>query len=88
MNGRCDVMRVIGGTNPQGEIGPLVGMSWLDFESSFEHQYFLESLRDKLRAQFEKLEQGSLSVNQYATKFQSLSRFTHDWVNLVEKKCK
>ncbi|PSS08047.1 UPF0648 protein like [Actinidia chinensis var. chinensis] len=31
------------------------GMTWVDFESTLEDQYFLEAYRDELRDQFEKL---------------------------------
>ena len=88
VNGQHDAMRVLGGANPQGVIDSLAGMSWMDFEASFESQYFPELFRDKLRGQCERLEQWSMSVNQYATKFQSLSRFAHDSVNSEEKKRK
>ena len=31
------------------------GMSWADYESTFEDQYFPEAYRDELKDQFEKL---------------------------------
>ncbi|GFS38418.1 hypothetical protein Acr_00g0057440 [Actinidia rufa] len=64
------------------------GMTWADFESTFEDQYFPESYRDELREQFEKLVQGGIMVSEYAIKFQSLSRFAPDLVNTEAKKCK
>ncbi|GFZ14638.1 hypothetical protein Acr_24g0008280 [Actinidia rufa] len=39
------------------------GMSWADFESTFEDQYFPEAYRDELREQFEKLVQGDMTVS-------------------------
>ena len=79
---------MLGGANAQGIIDPLAGMSWLYFEVSFENRYFPESFRDKLRIQFERLSHDPMSVDKYATKFQSLARFAHNWVNTEEKKCK
>ncbi|XP_057465723.1 uncharacterized protein LOC130755341 [Actinidia eriantha] len=64
------------------------GMTWTDFESTFEDQYFPEAYRDELREQFEKLVQGDMTVSEYAIKFQSLSRFAPDLVNTEAKKCK
>ncbi|XP_057497363.1 uncharacterized protein LOC130782081 [Actinidia eriantha] len=63
-------------------------MTWADFESTFEDQYFSEAYRDELREQFEKLVQGDMTVSEYAIKFQSLSRFAPDLVNTEAKKCK
>ncbi|XP_057506554.1 uncharacterized protein LOC130789763 [Actinidia eriantha] len=63
-------------------------MTWTDFESTFEDQYFPEAYRDELREQFEKLVQGDMTVSEYAIKFQSLSRFAPDLVNTEAKKCK
>ncbi|GFY91108.1 hypothetical protein Acr_07g0013040 [Actinidia rufa] len=39
------------------------GMTWTDFESTFEDQYFPEAYRDELREQFEKLVQGDMTVS-------------------------
>ncbi|XP_057492420.1 uncharacterized protein LOC130778017 [Actinidia eriantha] len=64
------------------------GMTWADFESTFEDQYFPEAYRDELREQFEKLVQGDMTISEYAIKFQSLSRFAPDLVNTEAKKCK
>lgn len=55
-------------------------LTWAKFEVLFEDQYFLESYKEQLRDQFEKLEQGTMSVSEYAIKFQSLSRFAPELV--------
>ncbi|GFS42513.1 hypothetical protein Acr_00g0080240 [Actinidia rufa] len=54
------------------------GMTWADFESTFEDQYFLEIYLDELRDQFEKLVQCDMIVSEHAIKFQSLFRFAPD----------
>ncbi|GFZ19761.1 hypothetical protein Acr_28g0004660 [Actinidia rufa] len=41
------------------------GMTWTDFESTFEDQYFPEAYRDELREQFEKLVQGDMTVSEF-----------------------
>ncbi|GFZ01016.1 hypothetical protein Acr_14g0006510 [Actinidia rufa] len=64
------------------------GMTWADFESTFEDQYFPEAYHDELRDQFEKLVQGDMTISEYAIKFQSLSRFAPDLINTEAKKCK
>ena len=63
-------------------------MTWVEFENVFEDQYFPESYREELREQFEKLEQGTMTVSQYASRFQSLSRFALDLVTTEARKCK
>ncbi|GFY80859.1 hypothetical protein Acr_01g0006680 [Actinidia rufa] len=51
-------------------------------------QYFPESFKDMLQEQFELLEQGTMTVSEYAMKFQALSRFAPELVSMEEKKCK
>ena len=66
----------------------LENMTWAEFEAIFEDQYFPESFKDMLREQFERLEQGTMTVSEYAMKFQALSRFAPELVSTEEKKCK
>ncbi|XP_058217457.1 uncharacterized protein LOC131328537 [Rhododendron vialii] len=63
-------------------------MTWAEFETLFEDQYFPESSRDQLRDQFEKLVQGNMTVSEYTMKFQSLSRFAPELVATEERKCR
>ncbi|XP_058189297.1 uncharacterized protein LOC131306883 [Rhododendron vialii] len=63
-------------------------MTWAEFETLFEDQYFPESSCDQLRDQFEKLEQGNMTVSKYAMKFQSLSRFAPELGATEERKCR
>ncbi|XP_058189201.1 uncharacterized protein LOC131306790 [Rhododendron vialii] len=63
-------------------------LTWAEFEVLFEEQYFPETSRDQLRDEFEKLEQGNMTVSEYALKFQSLSRFAPELVATEERKCR
>ncbi|GFS41459.1 hypothetical protein Acr_00g0074490 [Actinidia rufa] len=47
-------------------------MTWAEFEVIFEDQYFPKSFKDMLREQFERLEQGAMTVSEYAMKISSL----------------
>ncbi|XP_058223234.1 uncharacterized protein LOC131332942 [Rhododendron vialii] len=59
-----------------------------EFETLFEEQYFPETSREQLRDQFERLEQGSMTVSEYAQKFQSLSQLAPELVAMEERKCR
>ncbi|XP_058181277.1 uncharacterized protein LOC131299715 [Rhododendron vialii] len=63
-------------------------LTWAEFETLFEEQYFPETSREQLRDQFEKLEQGGMTVSEYAQKFQSLSGFAPELVATEERKCR
>ncbi|GFS42179.1 hypothetical protein Acr_00g0078370 [Actinidia rufa] len=47
-----------------------------------------KALRDMLREQFKRLEQGTMTVSEYAMKFRALSRFAPELISMEEKKCK
>ncbi|XP_058180087.1 uncharacterized protein LOC131298627 [Rhododendron vialii] len=63
-------------------------LTWAEFETLFEDQYFPETSRENLREQFEKLEQGNMTASEYVQKFQSLSRFAPELVVTEERKCR
>ncbi|XP_058216036.1 uncharacterized protein LOC131327058 [Rhododendron vialii] len=63
-------------------------LTWAEFEALFEEQYFSKTSQENLREQFEKLEQGNMTVSEYVQKFQSLSRFTPELVATEERKCR
>ncbi|XP_058185964.1 uncharacterized protein LOC131303212 [Rhododendron vialii] len=63
-------------------------LTWAEFELLFEEQYFSEMCREQMREEFEKLEQGDMTVSEYALKFQSLSRFAPELVATEERKCR
>ena len=45
------------------------------FKRKFLNKYFPESVRDRLGEDFLKLRQGSMTIGEYAAKFESLSRY-------------
>lgn len=57
-------------------------------EELFEGKYFPDSSREQLREQFERLEQGSMTVSEYAKRFQSLSLFALELVPTKDRKCR
>jgi len=50
-------------------------VTWVRFKSEFLKKYFLEDLRNKKEAEFLNLKQGSMSIAEYAAKYEELSRF-------------
>ncbi|KAF1855640.1 hypothetical protein Lal_00016902 [Lupinus albus] len=61
-------------TRRQMEIeGQLI--SWGTFKEKFLHKYFPADLKRKKEMEFLKLEQGNMSVGEYAAKFEELARF-------------
>ncbi|XP_058192116.1 uncharacterized protein LOC131309513 [Rhododendron vialii] len=75
-------------TTAQANEPDVENLTWAEFEVLFEEQYFPETSRDQLRDEFEKLEQGNMTVSEYALKFQSLSRFAPELVATEERKCR
>ncbi|KAF1885911.1 hypothetical protein Lal_00016946 [Lupinus albus] len=50
-------------------------ISWGTFKEKFLHKYFPADLKRKKEMEFLKLEQGNMSVGEYAAKFDELARF-------------
>ncbi|KAF1866325.1 hypothetical protein Lal_00024331 [Lupinus albus] len=50
-------------------------VSWGTFKAKFIDKYFLADLKRKKEMEFLKLEQGNMSVGEYAVKFEELARF-------------
>lgn len=88
MEARRDARRAAMPAHQQAGPEPRDNMTWVEFEHIFEDQYFPESYREELREQFERLEQGAMTVSQYASRFQTLSRFAPDLVANEARKCK
>ncbi|XP_058189399.1 uncharacterized protein LOC131306982 [Rhododendron vialii] len=84
---RRDARRMARAVN-QGNEPDEENLTWAEFEELFENQYFPETCREQLREQFEKFEQGNMTVSNYAIKFQSLSRFAPELVATEERKCR
>ncbi|GFS40863.1 hypothetical protein Acr_00g0070950 [Actinidia rufa] len=70
------------------EAPDIENLTWAEFEKMFENQYFPESYREQLRDKFEKFEQGTMTLSEYITQYQALSRFAPELVNTEEKKCR
>ncbi|KAH0641849.1 hypothetical protein KY290_033468 [Solanum tuberosum] len=49
-------------------------VSWSEFSEAFLAQFMPRSVRDRLRDQFSRLEQGPMTVSEYKTRFHELSR--------------
>ncbi|XP_058217488.1 uncharacterized protein LOC131328576 [Rhododendron vialii] len=47
-----------------------------------------KSYREQLRNQFERLDQGDMTVSEYATRFQTLSRFAPELIAIDDRKCR
>nr|XP_004497962.1 uncharacterized protein LOC101488869 [Cicer arietinum] len=56
-------------------------VNWESFKRKFLDKYFLMSTRTKLGDDFLKLRQGSMTMGEYAAKFESLSREVEDMKN-------
>ncbi|KAF1869431.1 hypothetical protein Lal_00022920 [Lupinus albus] len=50
-------------------------ISWSTFKEKFHHKYFPADLKRKKEMDFLKLEQGNMSVGEYAAKFEEFARF-------------
>ncbi|KAF1878104.1 hypothetical protein Lal_00015090 [Lupinus albus] len=50
-------------------------ISWSTFKVKFLHKYFPADLKRKKEMEFLKLEQGNMSVGEYAAKFEEFARF-------------
>ncbi|KAF1894750.1 hypothetical protein Lal_00021043 [Lupinus albus] len=50
-------------------------VSWNTFKAKFLHKYFPADLKRQKKMEFLKLEQGNMSVGEYAAKFEELARF-------------
>ena len=88
LEARRDARRMARVTAGQPAEPDVENMTWAEFEQIFEGQYFPDSCREKLRYDFETIEQGSMSVSEYAAKFQALSRFAPELVASEERKCR
>ncbi|XP_024018441.1 uncharacterized protein LOC112090707 [Morus notabilis] len=65
----------------------VAGMTWEQFEVLFNEQYFPQSYMDEKVMDFMSLLQGDMSVREYETKFNDLSRFAPSLVESENLKC-
>ncbi|KAL0552067.1 hypothetical protein IC582_011160 [Cucumis melo] len=60
--------------------GDVSQITWQQFKESFYAKFFSASLRDAKRQEFLNLEQGDMTVEQYDTEFDMLSRFAPEMI--------
>ncbi|XP_041011341.1 uncharacterized protein LOC121255124 [Juglans microcarpa x Juglans regia] len=70
----------------QIELGDGVPVTWDCFRKIFLERFFPQTLRESRARQFTDLTQGTMTVDQYATKFMELSRFVSYLIPDEEKK--
>lgn len=63
-----------------------IELTWDEFCEIFMEKYFSETAQDRLRGDFERLEQEGSSVSNYAQRFISLARFAPDLVATESRK--
>ncbi|XP_041011311.1 uncharacterized protein LOC121255089 [Juglans microcarpa x Juglans regia] len=70
----------------QNELGEGVPITWERFKEVFLDRFFPQSLQESRARQFMDLTQGTMTVDQYATKFMELSRYASYLIPDEEKK--
>ncbi|XP_073227155.1 uncharacterized protein [Cicer arietinum] len=63
-------------------------ITWAIFKNMFQITYFPEDIYNRKEMEFFKLEQGNMSVAEYATKFEELSRYYPLYVGEAGEKSK
>jgi hypothetical protein len=61
-------------------------INWQEFRNNFRTDHVPFGMMKLKEKEFEDLKQGSMSVNEYVTRFTQLSRYTNDDVDTDEKK--
>jgi hypothetical protein len=61
-------------------------IKWPEFRSAFLAHHVPQGVINLKKKEFKDLKQGSMSVNEYVTKFTQLSRYAPHEVNTGEKK--
>jgi hypothetical protein len=61
-------------------------INWSEFKAAFRAQHVPQGVIKLKKKEFQDLKQGSMSVNEYVTKFTQLSRYTPHEVNTIDKK--
>ena len=55
-------------------------LTWEDFRAGFQRRFISRTTRESLRPQFERLEQGSMTISEYESRFLQLSRYGADLI--------
>jgi hypothetical protein len=61
-------------------------INWLEFRATFHAHHVLQGVIKLKKKEFQDLKYGSMTVNEYVTKFTQLSRYTLSEVDTDEKK--
>ena len=61
-------------------------MTWITFKVKFLEKYFPITERNDKRKEFLEFIQGNMTVNEYTTKFERLSRFVNNLISTLEAK--
>jgi hypothetical protein len=61
-------------------------INWQEFRNNFRTHHVTFGMMKLKKKEFEDLKQGSMSMNEYVTRFTQLSRYTLDHVDTDEKK--
>ncbi|XP_024018876.1 uncharacterized protein LOC112090853 [Morus notabilis] len=65
----------------------VTGLTWEQFETLFNEQYFPQSYREEKALEFMSLLQGDMSVREYEVKFNDLSQFAPSLVESEQLRC-
>ncbi|EXB66622.1 hypothetical protein L484_024918 [Morus notabilis] len=65
----------------------VTGLTWEQFETLFNEQYFPQSYREEKALEFMCLLQGDMSIREYEAKFNDLSRFAPSLVESEHMRC-
>ncbi|XP_028067741.1 uncharacterized protein LOC114270443 [Camellia sinensis] len=66
----------------------VANMSWNQFKELFLNKYFPSTVRQERVREFQNLEQGNMTVTQYAAKFEELARYTTRYIENDEEKAR
>ncbi|MFG1569941.1 retrotransposon gag family protein, partial [Staphylococcus aureus] len=64
------------------------GVTWAEFKELYKKKFYPDVAREALESQFESLEQGNLTVDEYTAEFSRLSRFAESMVSTPESKAR
>ncbi|XP_024032217.1 uncharacterized protein LOC112094746 [Morus notabilis] len=65
----------------------VTGLTWEQFETLFNEQYFPQSYREEKALEYMSLLQGDMSIREYEAKFNDLSRFAPSLVESEPMRC-
>ena len=63
-------------------------LTWGEFDQIFQDKYFPESVRDRMKANFLALRQGSTTVVEYERRFTELSRYAMKFISTEANRAK